>query len=341
MVVVALVQAIQQILNKHALDVPAEQSELALLTALGRLSLVDWRSDMAIVQLIHNHPIKAAVEPFIRLMRQSRGEVDPILKIINKNASRFLGLEAHRALKRITGAVIPDDPAKWEEFWAKTQDEIVVKRRGPADRTKTFAQRDEGSFYGIPVLGNEVVFVIDTSGSMKERVKPKPGRPKTGRSAPRMSGTRLSVAKRQTLKAIQGMSKHAKFSIVTFHSTVTIWNNKPVSARSSARHRSGSILAKLKPKGGTNVFDALIHVLEGRNVGYGSKPSSNVDEVFVLSDGQPSSGVLTDTAEILRVVGEVNKLRKIRIHAVYAGEGSGADFMRTLAEQNGGVFVQQ
>ena len=89
------------------------------------------------------------------------------------------------------------------------------------------------------------------------------------------------------------------------------------------------------------MFDALIHVLEGRNASYGKQAARDVDEVFVLSDGQPSSGVLTDTDEILRVVGEVNKLRKVRIHAVFAGEGSGADFMRKLAEQNGGVLVQQ
>ena len=97
----------------------------------------------------------------------------------------------------------------------------------------------------------------------------------------------------------------------------------------------------MKPKGGTNVFDALIHVLEGSDVGYGTEASTDVDEVFVLSDGQPSAGLLTDPVEILRVVREINKIRKIRIHAVFAGEGSGADFMRKLAEENGGVFVQQ
>ena len=77
-------------------------------------------------------------------------------------------------------------------------------------------------------------------------------------------------------------------------------------------------------------------------MGYGSKPTTNVDEVFVLSDGRPSGGVLTDPKEILRVIKAINKIRKIRIHCVFAGEGDdvGASFMRQLAEENGGVFVQ-
>lgn len=341
MVVVALIQTIQRTLNKHVEFVEEEVSERALRAALGLLGEHGWRGDMAIVQLIHNHPVKAAVEPFIRLMRQSRGEVDPILKIVNKNASRFLGLEAHRALKRITGAIIVDDPAKWEEFWASKKNEIVVKRRGPADKSRTYAARRGGSFYGIPVLGCEVVFVIDTSGSMSTRVKAKIPVGSKGKMGT-MRGTRLAVAKRQTLKAIQGMPKHSRFSIVTFSSTVRAWNAKPVVARVSARRTAASILGKLKPHGGTNVFDALVHVLEARDMGYGSKPTTNVDEVFVLSDGRPSGGVLTDPKEILRVIKAINKIRKIRIHCVFAGEGDdkGASFMRQLAEENGGVFVQ-
>jgi uncharacterized protein with von Willebrand factor type A (vWA) domain len=158
-----------------------------------------------------------------------------------------------------------------------------------------------------------------------------------------MRGSRLAIAKRQTLKAIQGMPKHSRFSIVTFNSNVRAWNAKPVRARVSARRTAASILGRLRPAGGTNVFDALVHVLEARDMGYGSKPTTNADEIFVLSDGRPSGGVLTDPDEILRVVSEINKVRKVRIHCVFAGSGenSGAAFMRKLAESNGGVFVQQ
>ncbi len=345
MVVVALLQAMQQILNKQAQVIPAARSALGLRTALGRLGQVGWRSDMAIVQLLHNHPIRQAVPSLIALMRHARGDDDPILKIINGNASRFLGLQAHRALRKITGALIPDDPDKWEEFWLKEQDKIVVRRTRALHKTRTVAAvTSGGSFYGIPVLGSDVVFVLDTSGSMKQPVKRVLRGPVTGPrkgSKLSLSGTRLQVARRQTLKAVQGMPKNAKFSIVTFSGNVRAWNRVPAKAGRSARYTAARILGRLRPKGGTNVFEALIYVLEGRNVGYGSGATKSTDEVFILSDGMPSAGELTRPEEILEVVREINKLRKVRINTVFAGSGSGAAFMKQLAEENGGVFVQQ
>ena len=50
---------------------------------------------------------------------------------------------------------------------------------------------------------------------------------------------------------------------------------------------------------------------------------------------------MTNPEAILEVVREINAVRKVRINTVFAGEGSGADFMKRLAEENGGVFVHQ
>lgn len=345
MVVVTLVQAMQRILNQHAQEIPGERSELGLRTALARIGQVDWRSDMAIVQLLHNHPIKPAVPSLIALMRLSRGQADPILKIINGNASRFLGLEAHRALRKLTGALIADDPEQWQQFWDKEKDNLVVRRVKRVARNRTISSISSGgSFYGIPVLGSDVVFVLDTSGSMKERVQARMGGPITGpksESRVRLHGTRLQVACRQTLRAVQGMPRNSKFSIVTFSGSVRVWNRRPVKIGRSSRNTAARILGRLQPNGGTNVFEALVHILEGSDVGYGDVALKKTDEVFVLSDGQPSAGQLTRPDEILAVVRDINTLRKVRINTVFAGTGSGSGFMKRLAEENGGVFVHQ
>lgn len=41
------------------------------------------------------------------------------------------------------------------------------------------------------------------------------------------------------------------------------------------------------------------------------------------------------------MVREANKYARIRIHCVFTGEGDGADLLRQLAAENGGVFVQR
>ena len=48
-----------------------------------------------------------------------------------------------------------------------------------------------------------------------------------------------------------------------------------------------------------------------------------------------------DPDAILRLVQEVNRYQKIRINTVFTGTGTGADFLRRLAEENDGVFVQR
>lgn len=345
MVVVALVQAVQRILDKRVHEVPASRIDLAIRTAISRLGQVDWRSDMAIVQLIRNHPIREAVPAMIALMRSSRGEMDPILKIVNGNASRFLGLEAHHTLRKLTGAIVPEDPELWQEFWDKEKDNVVMDRISPLSKTSTRARMtSSGSFYGIPVLGSDVVFVLDTSGSMKTEIRHVMQGPTTGpRAAKKMTirGSRLQFACRQTMKAVQGMPKGAKFSIVTFSAKARAWNRTPVTAGHRARHTAATILGRLRAGGGTNVFDALLHILEGSQAGYGEMTVKKTDEVFVLSDGEPSVGQLINPTEILEAVREINNLRKIRINTVFAGNGEGLEFMKKLAGENGGIFVHQ
>ena len=346
MVAFALVRAAHRTLDKHADEIEAERSDLVLRTSLGRLGKAGWRTDMAIVRLIQSHPIAEAVQPLIALMRNARGQSDPILKIINKNASLLLSAEAHVALRRITRALVPEDPDQWQAFWNAERDNVVVKRtvKLPAGRTVS-TMKEGGGFFGIPVLGSNVVFVLDTSGSMKEKVKAVYRGPLTGSGKPtekKLRGSRLRVARYQTLKAVQSMPENSRFSIVTFSGNVRAWNSKPVRARSWGRDTAYRILGRLRPKGGTNVFDALVHVLRAKDAGYG-QATQTPDEVFVLSDGMPSSGELTGTEEILEAVAKINEVRGIRINTVFAGEGDGAGaaFMRRLAEENGGVFVQQ
>ena len=91
--------------------------------------------------------------------------------------------------------------------------------------------------------------------------------------------------------------------------------------------------------GKTNSYDALMSALgvtakKGATGDY----EVDVDTIFFLSDGRPSYGKFIDTADILREVNEANQLRRIVIHTIALGEFQ-KDFMRRLAQENGGVFI--
>jgi Mg-chelatase subunit ChlD len=101
------------------------------------------------------------------------------------------------------------------------------------------------------------------------------------------------------------------------------------------------LLARIGPKGGTNVCDGLVQALQLDGVQYAGTVAQKIDELFVLSDGEPTAGALRETEDLLAMVREANKYARVRIHCVFTGTGSGADLLRQLAEQNGGVFVQR
>ena len=71
-----------------------------------------------------------------------------------------------------------------------------------------------------------------------------------------------------------------------------------------------------------------------RSKGYETK----LDTIFFLSDGKPTTGRFTDRDEILREIKRANDLRRIVIHTIALGQFE-KGFMRRLAKENGGVFV--
>ena len=100
--------------------------------------------------------------------------------------------------------------------------------------------------------------------------------------------------------------------------------------------------------GQTNTFKVLMYPfdidlaksstqrpLSGGNRSLGK---SKIDTVFFLSDGRPSVGKYVDTNLILKEVQEINKVYRITFHAIAIGQFQ-KDFLRTLAAQNGGEFV--
>ena len=65
---------------------------------------------------------------------------------------------------------------------------------------------------------------------------------------------------------------------------------------------------------------------------------NKLDTVFFLSDGRPSTGRLVDTREILKEVARINQAYRVVFHTIAIGDFQ-KNFLRDLATQNGGVFV--
>ncbi|MBL8723122.1 MAG: VWA domain-containing protein [Planctomycetes bacterium] len=319
-----------------------ESLRLAVRAAAKALGRCTWRSDLALVDLLDDFRGKEAVPALIGVLERFRDHPQDV------QSGKLSGLLLHRThelLVGMTGAIIPaNQPDKWRALWEQEQDKIDVVQKRP---TTGAGNTSAGDFCGIPVQGTRVLFVLDLSGSMNFAMKGADGANKAG-------STRLDFAKRELLRAMDALAGNAQFNIITFNGNPkpVTWQKDMVPATDKNRERFRKYVNDLRADGGTNLWCALEEALKMKSVVYGDRYETNMDELFVLSDGAPSVGDVVDPQEILRLVRECNRFSKLRIHTVFISSAEPRErqpapwmsitperMMELMASQNGGKFV--
>ena len=318
----ALVRAMLALLRRKD-ELPAGQLDRALQTALARLGTMGWRTDMDLVDLAASLPRRDSVPVLIEVLDGRRGKVDKLTKAVNERASPLLMDRAARALQEMTGALHGTDAAAWRAFWTAEGDRVVVP---PPQRVSGLDGGTRARFFDVPVTGREIAFLIDTSGSMDQ-------------AASSGSGTRLDLAKEQLLRAVQSMGNESRAHVITFDAEARIWTRKPLTSSSESIRSLTEILGRWRALGGTNLYEALDQALSLQEQRFGEQVEGGIEEVFLLTDGEPTSGEVTEPQEILDLVRSSNRYRRVRIHAVFTGTGKGGEFLQELAAQNEGQFV--
>jgi von Willebrand factor type A domain/HEAT repeats len=323
-VALALVRSVRAVLLVRGKEVDNRGRQSVVNAAVGLLGRTDWRTDLEIVELFGKIRSAATIEPLIAILdREPRTE----------GFSRRLREAAGETLRSLTGAIIPiDEPGEWRDYWKKVADTFVVVPVKAIDPARTAA-----GFFGLPVRGSNVVFIIDTSGSMSTEFFP------AGEFEPDLSKpvqTRMSVAKSELLKAVRGLPMETRFNVIAFATNVKPWRSKLVRGTNSARTALTRSVRRMEPLGATNIFGGLDAALGIKTLSYGARYETAVDEIFLLSDGEPTAGKVVDTVTILQLIEATNRYSSVRINTIYMGGGGGSVFMETLAKQNGGRYVR-
>ena len=324
---------------------PPESVRLAVRAAIRALGRTTWRGDMALVRFLDDFRSLEAVPALIGVLErfQSRPE-----DVKSGKLSGLLLHQAHELLVAMTGAVYaPDQPEQWSAFWAAEKDKLVVAPRPPAAPAAAGATV-AGGFFGIPVQGTRVVFVLDLSGSMNFDMD------EVATDGSKKLTRRLDFAKRELCRAIDAVAPNAQFNLITFNGNPKAdgWKKDLVAATPRNREAFKQYVNGLNADGGTNLWSGLQLALQIRSLVYGNRYETSIDELFVVSDGAPSVGEVQDPVEILRLVQECNKFAKVRINTIYISSQTPAEarrgeermairpqeLMRRMAEQNGGKF---
>jgi HEAT repeat protein len=265
--------------------------------------------------------------------------------------------DMNKALVQMTGVNKHGDHATWKAWWEENKERLIG---GSYKRPEKAAEGGGGkktTFYGIPVVSKRLVFILDRSGSMAEPAgwKPKDEGTASGPGADKgpkeeVGDRKIDVAKYELKRAVRALPEDAMFNVLFYNQNYSIWLDSGLGRADAAGKKAAiEFIDSLTPEGATNIFDPTeksFMIRDANDPRFKKDPGMSqfkggVDTIYLLSDGVPNNGRITDPDQILAKVREMNADRKIIIHTVAVGSTSNPGFMKSLADQNGGEFVHR
>jgi Ca-activated chloride channel family protein len=134
-----------------------------------------------------------------------------------------------------------------------------------------------------PSAPRQIVFVLDTSGSMQ--------------------GEKLEQAQHALAGFLQGLDRRDRFAVITYASTVTAWSEELQPADHAHVREALDQIETLRAGGGTNIGAALDAALD-----LAREPGEGPAYVLFLTDGQPTVGV-TGVDDLLAKVDHSRRAR--------------------------------
>ncbi len=292
-------------------------ADLALrVLAIDLLADVRDQDSLAQVQRLFADPdwrVRAAAYDFCRRVRAA-SSIPPLLQRLSLELDR-MRQDVVETLVSLTGQDLRTE-RQWNDWWHDHAVGFIVPAAIAGARSKRAAADANAThtYYSIPVVSAAVMFVVDRSGSMAEKIG-------TGGS------TRLEEAKRQIVRVIGGSPIGHRVGVVAFASEAEALQDKLIRIDDKSRAPLTVRVEMLRIGGGTNVHDGMLAAFA----------DPEVDTIYLLTDGAPSVGPITDPGELRAAIAQWNRTRRIRIHAISVGTDS--DMLKGIAEDSGGRYA--
>ncbi|MDO6424840.1 marine proteobacterial sortase target protein [Saccharophagus degradans] len=166
-------------------------------------------------------------------------------------------------------------------------------------------------------LSRDIVFVVDTSGSMQ--------------------GTSIQQAKRSLQFALRGLNPSDTFNIIEFDTSFSRFRSRPVSATASNVQAAVSWVNNLNADNGTEMYAALEEAFDQLasitpNGTENSKSSNNLQQVVFITDG-----AVGNEQALLSLIHR--RLNNARLFTVAIGSAPNSYFMRKAAQFGKGANV--
>jgi len=301
---------------------------------------------------------KAAIEALGKV--RTKESIEPLLKVFETREGVLI--EAiYKALIEITGEDFSYNAVYWRRWWDRagpnfkvpTDEELTVKKERLEANNAAYKRPGTKTYHSIETLSKKLIFVIDISASMGDKITIPDGATKEQIDA-FGSRVKMDIAKGELIELLGSLESDVEFNIITFAGNAKPWQDSLVGA--SARTTAIKFVSKLQPlqpsSGGgrgpttgggdeqkTNTYAAILAAFGFADDGATDwKKRGKVDTIFFVTDGLPTTGQIVDVPKMIDAVCDMNRTRGLTIHLVMF-DPTAAERLRGMAERNGGRCV--
>jgi hypothetical protein len=306
-----------------------------------RLSAGDWSLRKAAIESLGKLRGKESIPPLVELFQKEDG---------------LLVETIHQALVAITGEDFGLKPNSWKHWWEKfggsfqvpTEAQLAEAKKRAEHALDGYAKPDKVTYHKIQTLSKKLVFLIDFSSSMGDKIVIPPDAPESvQKEFP--DRVKIEIAKRELIEILSKIDDKVYFNVIAFAGRLKPFSDTlvPASQRAAAIKFVSKLQAMPPPRTvkesgeeqKTNTWAALM-------AGFGLqdqavpdwKSRAQADTIFLVSDGLPTAGEIVDVPKLVAAATEMNRSRGVVIHVI-TFDRNAAGRLRPLAEQNGGKCI--
>ncbi|HET6891360.1 MAG TPA: VIT and VWA domain-containing protein [Pyrinomonadaceae bacterium] len=205
-------------------------------------------------------------------------------------------------------------PEDFQLFFTRSNDDfgmtLLTYREAGKDGYFLLTISPKGDWSEQEYTAKDIVFVLDTSGSMAEEGK-------------------MEKARAALLYGIRILRSQDRFNVISFAGEDRVMETGLISADDQGRKRGEAFVQSLRPVGGTNINQALLTAM--RQFESGNRPKI----LRFMTDGLPTVGE-TNVARIVENA-RTARIQALRLFTFGVGYDVNTTLLDKLAAENGGV----
>jgi Ca-activated chloride channel homolog len=287
---------------------------------------VSYRYPLGTGRNVWSRPIPMAENVRRGLPQQSFGTVSGQIEIVSKDGIKNIYSPSHKIDVKTNGGnkssisfETNNNDNDFQLFYGISNDDfgltLLTYREPGKDGYFLLMLSPSDEISDRELVNKDIVFVLDTSGSMAEEGK-------------------MDKARSALLFGIRSLRPGDRFNVINFAGEEHLMERGLIAADAAGKKRGEEFVEKLRPTGGTNINDSLIASLKQFS------QSERPKVLVFMTDGLPTVG----ETNVERIIDNLQKTKKVDVRIFPFGFGYDVNTMLLdrLGSENSGIsdYVQ-